>query len=200
MVIINGEICLEECIVVIDFNVVFFFCFGVCDGEIIIIVVFWDGQGFIGIIWIMENFDFQQFDLLMFDEVCEGMMIYCIFDVNFGVFLQDMFFIESDGVVFNVVIEGDDLCELDCINLVLFCVEDQGVGFNYFWYQNSVGGMLFGDQQCVLVDFFVEYILQVVNEVLGCIVIDIVIVIVFEFLVVIIDLVDMGIICFVDSI
>ena len=200
MVITNGEICSEERIVVTDLNVVPPSCPGACDGEITITVASWDGQGFIGTTWTTENPDFQQFDPLMLDEVCEGMTIYRIFDVNSGVFLQDTLFIESDGVVPNAVIEGDDPRELDCTNLVLLCAEDQGAGFNYLWYQNSVGGMPFGDQQCVLADSPAEYILQVVNEVSGCTATDTVTVTAPELPVAIIDPVDMGITCFVDSI
>ena len=168
MVITNGEACVNERIVVTDVDVTPPSCPGACDGQITLTVASWAGQGFIGTTWTTENPEFQQNTPLMLDDVCEGMTIYRIFDNSSGVFFQDTIMVVSDGEVPTAVIEGEDVVELDCSGLVLISAENQGPEFNYLWYQNTVGGDLFGDEQSVLANAPGNYILEVVNEISGC--------------------------------
>lgn len=168
MVITNGEICVEEQIVVTDVTVDPPSCPGACDGQITITVAEWAGQGFIGTTWTTENPTFQQFTPLMLDDVCEGMTIYRIFDSDSGVFLQDTLFIQSDGEVPNAVIEGEDPRELDCAGgLVILTAENQP-GYSYTWYQNAVGTTPIGDGNQITVLTPANYIVDVTDQVSGC--------------------------------
>ena len=168
MVITNGEICVEEQIVVTDIVVDPPSCPGACDGQITITVAEWAGQGFIGTTWTTENPTFQQFTPLMLDDVCEGMTIFRIFDNDSGVFLQDTLFIESDGVVPTAIIEGDEVQELDCNGLLILTAEDQGGGVDYEWYQNTIASPSAGNVNPTFVSAPANYILLVTDQVSGC--------------------------------
>lgn len=168
MVITDGEICVEEQIVITDIVIDPPSCPGACDGQITITVAEWSGQGFIGTTWTTENPTFQQFTPLMLDDVCEGMTIFRIFDNDSGVFLQDTLFIESDGIVPTAIIEGDEVQELDCNGLLILTAEDQGGGVTYNWYQNTIAPPPVGDVNPTFVSSPGNYILQVVDQVSGC--------------------------------
>ncbi|MGH1437922.1 MAG: gliding motility-associated C-terminal domain-containing protein [Lewinella sp.] len=169
IVITNGEICVEDQIVITDIEITPPSCPGACDGTIVITVAEHDGQGFIGTTWQTENPAFDQFTPLILEDVCEGMTIFTVFDNSSGVSLTDTVFIVSDGIVPEAVINGDETRQLDCnAGLVQLCTSSGGPGFTTNWYYNSVSGSPDGNTSCFFGDSPGTIILEVIDQVSGC--------------------------------
>ncbi|WP_367388462.1 gliding motility-associated C-terminal domain-containing protein [Lewinella sp. LCG006] len=169
IVITNGEICIEDQIVITDIEITPPSCPGACDGTIVITVAEHDGQGFIGTTWRTDNPAFDQFTPLILEDVCEGMTIFTVFDNSSGVSLTDTVFIVSDGIVPEAVINGADVRELDCnAGLVQICTSSGGPGFTTNWYYNSVSGSPDGNTTCFFGDAPGTVILEVIDQVSGC--------------------------------
>lgn len=169
IVITNGEICIEDQIVITDIEITPPSCPGACDGTIVITVAEHGGQGFIGTTWQTENPAFSQFTPLILEDVCEGMTIFTVFDNSSGVSLTDTVFIVSDGIVPEAVINGADIRELDCnAGLVQICTSSGGPGFTTNWYYNTVGGSPDGNTSCFFGDAPGTVILEVIDQVSGC--------------------------------
>lgn len=169
IVITNGEICVEEQIVITDVSITPPSCPGACDGTIEITVAEWDGQGFIGTTWSFEQPPFMEFTPLILEDVCEGQVIYTVFDNNSGVSVTDTVFITSDGIIPEAVINGEDIRELDCNGgLVQLSTASAGDDFSANWYYNTVGGTPFEIGTPVFANAPGTVILEIVDQITGC--------------------------------
>lgn len=163
----NAEICIEDRIVIESMTITQPSCPGACDGRVEITIREWSGQGFIGTTWQTEPF--AQFTPLLLEDVCEGNLIFTIFDNNSGVTLTDTITLVSDGVLPTAVINGDDVRELGCDPAqILVTTNDQGPGFSYAWYYNTVSSTQAGDGRQIFATQPGNLILCVLNSTTGC--------------------------------
>lgn len=169
IVITNGEICVEEQIVINDITITPPSCPGACDGVIEIDVAEWAGQGFIGTTWSFEQIPFMDFSPLILDDICEGRVIFTVFDNGSGVSLTDTIFMVSDGVVPEAAINGAEVRELDCAGgQVALSTSSGGDGLSIFWYLNTTSSTSIGNNASVTVSSTGNVILQIVDQITGC--------------------------------
>lgn len=166
IVITNGEVCVEERIVIRDISITPTTCPNSCDGAISIEIFEWPGQGFIGTTW--ETEPIQQFTPLMVDELCAGRVIFTIFDNSSGVTLTDTVFVEAGGEVPTVEIRGLDTLEIGCNGLLPLNVENCNPDDSYVWYLNSTSAPPFADGCSVFVENAGNVIIDCINN-QGCV-------------------------------
>ncbi len=160
MVITNGEICIEDQIVIDEITITPASCPDACDGAISITVFQWDGQGFIGTTWSTGDFS-----PLMVDDVCPGEVSFTIFDNNSGVTLTDTVTVPFSGTVPTITIAGDDTISLDCSSgLSLLCADAPDDNITYNWYLNTTFSPPVGtDNPCFFADQAGNFILEGTN-------------------------------------
>lgn len=165
IVFTDGEVCIEERIVIESIDITPVSCPGACDGQVVITVAEWPGQGFIGTTW---DTDPMQFTPLMLENVCEGELPFTIFDVLSGVSLTDTILIESTGLVPTAEILGDEVRMLACDppQILLSAVDDPAL--DYLWFFNTVSGMGDGNTSTKFASAPGDYIVQVTHQVSGC--------------------------------
>lgn len=169
IVITDGEICIEDQIVIESIVVTPTSCPDACDGGIEITVCTWEGQGFIGTTW--ETDPFPQFTPLTLDNLCAtDSLCFTIFDNDSGVTKRECVEIPVSGTIPVAEIEGDSVRALGCDpSLIVLSAVSQGEGVGYVWYLNT----LQSDNLGTLTTFFAgpssgNYILEVIDLVSGC--------------------------------
>ena len=169
IVVTDGEICVEDQIVIESIEVIPASCPDVCDGSVQITVSTYEGQGFIGTTW--ETEPFPQFIPLALDGLCAtDSLCFTIFDNDSGVNLRQCVEIPVSGTIPVAEIEGDSVRALGCDpSLIVLSAVNQGDGVGYAWYLNTLQSGNVG----TLTTFIAgpsagNYILEVVDNVSGC--------------------------------
>ncbi|RME96907.1 MAG: hypothetical protein D6772_11170 [Bacteroidetes bacterium] len=168
IVITNGEVCIEDQIVIETLNITPTSCPGSCDGAVEITVFEWSGQGFIGTVW--ETEPIRQNTPLMVDEVCEGELIFTIFDNRTGATLTDTIMIPTTGTAPEVTIRGEEIRELPCDGGLISLNADD-LSLDHAWFLNTTSSAPVGTNPSLFVNNPGFYILQGSNA-QGCFALD----------------------------